>query len=94
MSEHKCQRCGLCCNNIGTIWVHSEHPLVKTVAELVFVNDLFADEGPCLFLAYDSSEQAICLIEKYLGHNAKPEVCQNYPEDGEKCFREKAGEFV
>lgn len=91
MSE--CQRCGTCCDNIGTIWVHSQHPLIKVVGELVFVNDLFADEGPCLFLTYDSNNQAACLVEKYLGKGAKPDVCRDYP-DGEKCFREKAAKVA
>ena len=86
MSE--CKRCGRCCQNVGTIWAHSEHPLIWAVGAAVNrrVPGLFRDHGPCDMLVIEESGRAVCLIQKWLGHKAKPKCCRDYPFDGEPCF--------
>lgn len=77
-----CERCGKCCE-MGTIWVNSVHPLIKVAATYLEADD-FDDGGPCDMLIFEKGK-AVCLIHKYLGYEAKPEVCREYPEEGEKC---------
>jgi len=77
-----CQQCGKCCD-MGTIWVNSEHPLVRAAGKAV--TD-FRDGGSCDMLVYINGK-AVCLIHKYFGYDAKPEVCRDYPEEGEQCRR-------
>ena len=85
-TKYKCQRCGLCCTNIGrTFYCHSEHPLLKEILEDMAI---FSDTGPCSMFRQEKGK-AICLIHKYLGRAAKPEACRDYPFDGEKCFYEE-----
>lgn len=90
MSEkHECKRCGRCCLDVGTIFVHSEHPIVKAILASV-PDEYFRDDGPCPMLEINGREAA-CLLHKHLGMDAKPEVCREYPEvNNEPCFREKA----
>jgi len=84
--QFECKRCGKCCQQ-GTIWVHSEHLLVRAL--LKAVND-FRDSGPCDMLAFEGGK-AVCLLQKYLGKAAKPEACQDYPfaEDKKLCISKK-----
>lgn len=50
-------------------------------------DEYFRDWGRCTMLAEVNGVQT-CLLHKYLGEEAKPEVCREYP-DGELCRREK-----
>lgn len=113
--KHVCKRCGQCCIDNGTIWVHSEHPLIKAIVKaivdrpnvrilrqqsfrrIIITNGFFRDGGPCDMLVFERSGQAVCLLQKWLGHNAKPENCQEYPlfdfddRDGDnRCHHEIA----
>ena len=86
-----CRRCGKCCENVGTIWAQSEHPLIWAIGAAVNrrVPGLFRDQGPCDMLIIHESGRSTCLIQQWLGHKAKPRSCREYPFDGEKCFNEK-----
>ena len=86
MSDFECKKCGRCCQ-VGTIWVHSEHPIIKALAEAFYGScpDLLSDTGRCQMLTADNR----CLIEVLYGKKYKPEPCNGYPFDGEKCHREK-----
>lgn len=64
-----CQRCGKCCHR-GDFWYLTKHPLIAAIATMQFKSN---DEGPCLML--DGKD---CMIEKYLGKEAKPDVCNEY----------------
>ncbi len=68
---------------MGTIWSNSEHPLFKVAATFLRTED-FDDGGPCDMLTFEG-KKAVCLIHKYLGYKAKPEVCREYPEERETC---------
>lgn len=64
----------------------SEHPLIKVVAELIFLiereplpDDGLGPMGSCIMLSYDDEGIATCLIWKYLGEDALPEVCRKFP---------------
>jgi len=86
-SNHDCKRCGLCCLDIGTIFIHSEHPIIQAVLDTV-PDAYVRDDGPCPMLQIGIGTTS-CLIEKHLGKKWKPEACRDYPI-GEPCFREKA----
>jgi hypothetical protein len=84
-----CKRCGKCCKN-GDFWWDSEHPLMQSLHKALYDRDVKQNEdGECLFLA-DINGVATCLIEKYLGTEAKPQVCKDYPCKGAKCFNDRA----
>ena len=87
MEETKCKRCGKCCEDLGTMWVSSKHPIVQAIY-LGIPDEYFRDWGRCTMLAKVNGVQT-CLLHKYLGKEAKPDVCQEYPEEGEKCFLER-----
>ena len=86
-NNHVCKRCGKCCKDVGTIWAQSEHPLIRAFGAATNrrVPGLFRIKGPCDMLAIEASGRAVCLIQKWLSHSAKPEACRGYPLDG-KCF--------
>jgi hypothetical protein len=65
-----CDRCGTCCGKFG-MWVESPHPLMQRF--LVLLNDRAVKAGCCPFCIDN-----ICWLEKYLGRDAKPEVCRDY----------------
>ncbi len=65
-----CDRCGKCCNR-GDFWYMSEHPLIK---RLWMESKPQSEEGRCVMLNTDNE----CMIEKYLGRDAKPDVCKEY----------------
>ena len=84
-----CQRCGKCCKELGgSFWAHSDHELVEAMAKYL-PDDFYRDLGPCDMLILEESGRATCLIQKWLGHKAKPEACREYPCDGKPCFNEK-----
>jgi hypothetical protein len=88
VKTNRCLRCGRCCLDIGTIFVHSEHPVIKAILDSV-PDGYFRDDGPCQMLQIDEdTHRAICLIHKHLGAKWKPEVCRDYPVD-EPCFGDK-----
>lgn len=88
MKEHICKRCGTCCRGLGkSFWVHSDHPLIKAMTERVG-DDFYDDTGACDMLTISESGRATCLLQKWLGREAKPAACRDYPFDGEKCFGE------
>ncbi len=76
-----CQQCGACCD-MGTLWCQSEHPLIRAIYPFIS-KDLFSDDGKCNMLDDDNK----CIIHKYFGKQWKPDVCQEYPFDGEPCTR-------
>ena len=75
----ECKRCGNCCRNIGTIWVNSKHPLIKALYDSL-PDDYFTDYGDCLMLEKVNGIDT-CLIHKYLGFEAKPDVCRKHEGD-------------
>lgn len=87
--DHVCKRCGQCCMGIGkSFWTHSEHELINaTKARLE--SDFYDDTGTCDMLIVHESGRAVCLLQKWLGHNAKPEACRKYPFEGSPCFGEE-----
>ncbi len=82
-----CKRCGDCCIDLGTICVNTDHPLIKALVEPWFLYDAITDMGKCPVLIFENN-QAVCLIEKYLGRDAKPVVCQEYEGEGH-CLKGK-----
>ena len=78
-----CKRCGQCCKDRGSFWHLSDHPLIKKFNDRrrqgrsIKLN-MINEAGECLL--YDGFD---CLIEKYLGWEAKPEICKQY--NCEKC---------
>ncbi len=98
--DHDCKRCGLCCSDVGTIWVHSKHPVVQAMVKAIVTrtdDGFFRDSGPCDMVVFEESNRAVCQLQKWLGHLAKPESCQAYPffDDGDKdqrCRREIAAD--
>lgn len=111
--KHVCKRCGRCCKDVGTIWVHSENPVVqamvkaivkrpdvrilqKSFERIIFTNGFFRDDGPCDMLLIEESGRSVCLLQKWLGFNAKPPSCQEYPlfkdmeSEDNRCHRERA----
>ncbi|MCK9570165.1 hypothetical protein M0R72_14570 [Candidatus Pacearchaeota archaeon] len=92
-SEHKCSRCGLCCQQ-GTIWVNSQHPLIQRIVKVLYgygalSDGFFRNDGPCDMLVVRDGA-ATCLIEKYLGFECKPDACQDYPGE-DKCVGQDNG---
>lgn len=88
-----CKQCGKCCEHLGPGWFRqSNHPLIKRVAGLLSILEgaagQYLPDGPeelgCCAM-YDT-ETHECLIHKYLGFDAKPEICQAYPEEP-PCMR-------
>ena len=89
-NSHVCRRCGACCSDLGgSFWTHSEHELTEAMAKYL-PDDLYRDSGPCDMLIMHENGRATCLLQKWLGHNAKPAACREYPFDGEPCFSEAA----
>ena len=72
------------------MWMQSEHPLLEKFKEVFFVHSLCQDGGLCEMLGEEDGK-AVCMIEKYLGREWKPEPCRAYPENGGKCRRELQG---
>jgi hypothetical protein len=73
----KCQQCGRCCNDMGTIFVHSNHPIINAFLESFdgLADDYFRDGGNCPMHTIDSEGRSLCLIHKYLGKRYKRELC-------------------
>jgi hypothetical protein len=70
-----CKKCGKCCHR-GDFWWISPNELIRRFANS---NIDHREEGSCRMLSGNK-----CLIEKYLGRDAKPEVCKEYDcEEGE-----------
>ena len=96
MSQHKCQRCGKCCLEVGkTFWKHGasdssgkpfgDHGLLNKLANNGHQDDL----GPCeMFVQIGAGN--LCAIEKWAGLQYKPRACVLYPEDGEECLNEES----
>lgn len=82
----RCKQCGKCCY-VGTIWVHSKHPIIRALAEPIYEKcpEVFSDTGKCMMLTYDNR----CLIELIFGKEFKPDPCNEYPSNGEKCHEER-----
>jgi len=88
-----CKRCWNCCNGVGeNFWRwaydHNQYPneILKLLADRTPV-DRLDHVGPCDMLVYTKSEYgdtAVCLIEKYFGRDAKPEVCRDHQGD-DRC---------
>ena len=66
-----CQRCGKCCYR-GDFWQLSEHPMIVEFAYNKNLKKINSD-GQCLMLNGKD-----CMIEKYLGKSAKPDICNEY----------------
>ncbi len=81
----KCKRCGWCCKEVGlSFFIHSQHPIIRAMPNLDWT--LIEDGvGPCAMLTWEKGK-ATCLLQKYLGYAAKPDVCRDYPDGDEKCF--------
>ncbi|MBU8870663.1 MAG: hypothetical protein KOO60_07355 [Gemmatimonadales bacterium] len=86
MSDHECQRCGECCMGRGNLWTQANLPAL-------FNSDAVRQQrrefGDCDMLGVDKEGEYTCLLEVIFGKAAKPEVCRDYPFDGEQCEREK-----
>ena len=86
----ECRRCGKCCKN-GDFWRGSSYPDIKSFATSMGLyqdrDEDHIDSGDCLMLKFEG-EMAVCLIEKHLGREFKPQVCKDYPvgvTDNNKC---------
>lgn len=80
----KCNRCGNCCRNTGTIWTNSPHPLIKAIS-LELPDEYFRDYADCTMLV-KINDQPACLIHQYLGFKAKPLECRDHEGD-ERCVK-------
>jgi Fe-S-cluster containining protein len=81
-----CNRCGKCCLELGaSFWLHSDNELIEAFGKRM-PPDFYNDVGPCDMLVVHESGRTTCLLQKWLGHSAKPRACRDYPFDGEQCF--------
>ena len=86
----ECKRCGRCCLEVGrTHWKAGDFDDCPELNRRA--NDGDHEDGglPCEMLVIEKGI-AICTIERDYGLRYKPVTCREYPEDGEKCFAEKA----
>lgn len=93
---HECHRCGRCCFEVGrTFWKVGNLNFPKQFGNIEELNNRAADGDhednglPCEMLVIENG-QAVCLIEKRFGRNAKPPVCKDYPFDNEPCFYQES----
>ena len=85
----KCVRCGQCCLTIGkTFWKHGDFEDIRELKERAN-NGEHEDFGVPCEMFEPRGEVGVCLIHERYGYEAKPLVCREYPEEGERCFREK-----
>jgi hypothetical protein len=63
-----CTCCGACCQT-RHMWLLSSDPMIRAIAGSMTPSP---QEGSCDM--YDGD----CMLEKYLGREAKPEICRNY----------------
>ena len=83
---HICRRCGKCCKDLSnSFWTNSEHPMIKAINKKL-PDVYYKDHGSCDLLVIEASGRAVCLLQKWLGHAAKPKSCRDYPFDGKPCF--------
>lgn len=79
----ECKRCGHCCMAVGReFWLHGDYENKPEYPKLQKIAPMFKDKGdgmPCMMLEM-AGGVAACTIEKVYGHDAKPEVCRDYPE--------------
>ncbi len=81
--KQSCKRCGKCCHR-GDFWWASDHPLLVAIH---LASDITCHEkGECLML--DSGNG--CMIETYLGRDAKPDVCKEYDCEDKNDRKETA----
>jgi hypothetical protein len=79
-----CRRCGTCCSDVGSgFWRRSDHELVRAIA----ATDQPTDDGRRCQMLRMRNGRAECLLQKYLGREAKPQACYDYPFDGDSCRR-------
>ncbi len=64
-----CEQCGKCCHR-GDFWQYSQHPLMQAIYQKMSYTK---ESGQCLML-----EDNLCLIEKHLGKQHKPNICNTY----------------
>ena len=81
-----------------SFWTHSDHDLVSAMTKSLLqmangesqietrqtISDM--QDATCDMLIVHESGRAVCLLQKWLGYNAKPEACRKYPFDGSPCF--------
>ena len=60
------------------MWMGSKHPLIIALRNRGI--GYATDTAECDALAFED-DKAVCLIEKYLGREAKPEVCREHDGD-------------
>lgn len=99
MKENKCHRCGKCCREVGrTFWkagcilfidINRQFGDCKALNDLANNGDHEDGGLPCEMLSYDEKGKAVCGIEELYGKKYKPTVCEEYPDEGEKCFFEQ-----
>ena len=86
-----CKQCGLCCRKTNPkTWelaVLTDEEKSQLIAEFEKY-PMIIGQVYCEALGYDS-EGWFCVIEKILGQDKKPNVCKNYPADGQLCEMEK-----
>ncbi len=89
MKKHICKRCGLCCQTVGSLFfLKSYHPLIRVIT--VKMSSIKNEPNtPCCMLSEDEEGLVVCLLEKYLGYDAKGFICKMYPKIGEQCANEK-----
>lgn len=85
-----CKRCGNCCKDVGrTFWTGGNLDEQKPFGEHEALNNLAnntqGEDGglPCEMLKVFNG-QATCLIELFLGYDAKPIYCQDHEGD-DRC---------
>ena len=78
-----CNRCGKCCNR-GDFWQYSKHPLIMRLGAMIPAVNI-SHENQCLCFEAPNT----CLIEKYLGKEAKPDICNQYDCKTNPDFKQK-----
>lgn len=64
------------------MWTGSEHPVIKALFR-EWPSGHFSDDGQCAMLTIADDGKPACLIELHLGKEWKPDVCNEYPDEGE-----------
>lgn len=59
-NKPSCVRCGCCCENMGTVWLNSDHPRIKELYK-IWPDDGFSDGGRCTALGF-VGDTSYCMI--------------------------------
>ena len=97
MPKHKCHRCGVCCMRTGSaFWTRT----LQDGSELVPAQILtyieskarrykkvhHSNDQPCDMLMPGADGKWICVLHRFYGKQAKPQICREYPVNKKRCI--------